>query len=288
MAIVNHSRSVIWFFLLLVPFSTSQPPDSSPSDSSSFEISLSSGDDFILLAIFVFFAVYYISNFIQRSPPGAPLLFSQSWALSRLWISQRSTGVDPSVVDTLPTFQYSRVKDRRLGKSSLECAVCLNEFKAEETIRLLPRCNHIFHPVCIDAWLTNNSTCPVCRSDLLQGPDTGASAGHASGTVSEVNQRVAENEVAIAVEEDQTVTARQMGISKSTKRPTPTPEARGSQRRNSLGRLWRSNSTGHSMVQLGENFERFTLRLPEEISMDIMRVEVNTTSNLASPISFRH
>ena len=31
------------------------------------------------------------------------------------------------------------------------------------------------------------------------------------------------------------------------------------------GYLWRSNSTGHSLVEPGNNVERYTLRLPEDV-----------------------
>ncbi|XP_068639080.1 E3 ubiquitin-protein ligase ATL6-like [Aristolochia californica] len=279
MAIVNHY--VVCFLLLLVPFSTCQPPEGSPPDSSTLEISINPRSDFILFAVVAVLAIYYLlSNFIQRSSPDVrPLFLGRSWAAASLWLPPPSSGVDRSVINTFPMFQYSVVKDRKLDKSSSECAVCLNEFKAEDTIRLLPRCNHVFHLVCIDAWLTDHTTCPICRSDLLQGPpDADVSTGHEGGKFSEVNQRVAANGGAIAVDEEQTMAVRQMGISQSTTTPTPTPEARASQRRNLLGRFWRSNSTGHSIMQSGENFERFTPRLREEI-----RVDLNTISGVASP-----
>ncbi|KAF9614715.1 hypothetical protein IFM89_020126 [Coptis chinensis] len=58
------------------------------------------------------------------------------------------------------------VKGLKIGKELLECDVCLNEFEEDETLRLLPQCNHVFHPECIDAWLTSHTTFPVCRANL--------------------------------------------------------------------------------------------------------------------------
>ncbi|KAG5541806.1 hypothetical protein RHGRI_021593 [Rhododendron griersonianum] len=79
------------------------------------------------------------------------------------------TGLDPSIIDALPTFVYSEIK--KDGMISLECAVCLNEFENAETLRLLPKCCHVFHPDCIEAWLSAHFTCPVCRSNLAPKPD---------------------------------------------------------------------------------------------------------------------
>ncbi|KAF7138924.1 hypothetical protein RHSIM_Rhsim07G0205600 [Rhododendron simsii] len=79
------------------------------------------------------------------------------------------TGLYPSIIDALPTFVYSEVK--KDGMISLECAVCLSEFENAETLRLLPRCYHVFHSDCIEAWLSTHVTCPVCRSNLAPKPD---------------------------------------------------------------------------------------------------------------------
>nr|GMC81283.1 RING-H2 finger protein ATL54 [Ipomoea batatas] len=48
-----------------------------------------------------------------------------------------------------------------------ECAVCLNEFQDDETLRLLPKCNHAFHIPCIDTWLRSHTNCPLCRAGIV-------------------------------------------------------------------------------------------------------------------------
>lgn len=49
-----------------------------------------------------------------------------------------------------------------------QCHICLVEFEDRYTIiRELP-CHHIFHPVCIDEFLTRNSSlCPMCKHSML-------------------------------------------------------------------------------------------------------------------------
>ncbi|XP_034568553.1 probable E3 ubiquitin-protein ligase ATL45 [Setaria viridis] len=47
-----------------------------------------------------------------------------------------------------------------------ECAVCLQDLNAEETLRAMP-CSHAFHQHCIFDWLRRNGACPLCRHQLL-------------------------------------------------------------------------------------------------------------------------
>lgn len=51
------------------------------------------------------------------------------------------------------------------------CTVCLSEYQGEDMLRILPYCGHSFHVTCIDLWLQQNSTCPVCRISLREFPE---------------------------------------------------------------------------------------------------------------------
>ena len=42
-----------------------------------------------------------------------------------------------------------------------ECAICLDESELEWK-KLT--CEHLFHKDCVDRWLMENDTCPICRS----------------------------------------------------------------------------------------------------------------------------
>uniref|UniRef100_A0A7N1A193 RING-type domain-containing protein n=1 Tax=Kalanchoe fedtschenkoi TaxID=63787 RepID=A0A7N1A193_KALFE len=65
------------------------------------------------------------------------------------------------------------VRGRELGVAS-ECCICLDSVEPEDPVRLLPGCNHGFHSACIDAWLSRQPRCPLCRSDVrLEPPDQG-------------------------------------------------------------------------------------------------------------------
>ncbi|XP_002974287.2 E3 ubiquitin-protein ligase EL5 [Selaginella moellendorffii] len=56
--------------------------------------------------------------------------------------------------------------DPKSDQSVVECAICLTELE-EAIVRVLPSCNHVFHRSCIDLWLSCNTTCPICRRDLV-------------------------------------------------------------------------------------------------------------------------
>ena len=51
------------------------------------------------------------------------------------------------------------------------CSICLDEYQVEDKCRCLP-CAHVFHSKCISKWLMErSSTCPLCKTDLLQLQD---------------------------------------------------------------------------------------------------------------------
>ncbi|KAK7307316.1 hypothetical protein VNO77_40257 [Canavalia gladiata] len=114
----------------------------------------------------VFFCRCFFGNMIQT------WAFQRSASDTVLRLSSNnvspSRGLDPSLLQSFPTFLYATIKDLRKEKNkcSLECAICLLEFEDHSMMRLLTICYHVFHQECIDLWLHSHKTCPVCRSDL--------------------------------------------------------------------------------------------------------------------------
>ncbi|XP_071476142.1 E3 ubiquitin-protein ligase RNF126-like isoform X2 [Diadema antillarum] len=68
-----------------------------------------------------------------------------------------------------PQAAISRLETIRISnihiEQSQECPVCKEDFKNEESAKMLP-CTHFFHPDCITTWLEMHNTCPVCRKAI--------------------------------------------------------------------------------------------------------------------------
>ena len=47
-----------------------------------------------------------------------------------------------------------------------ECVICHEWISLGEIVRELPVCNHLFHKECIDNWLVQSPTCPLCRNNI--------------------------------------------------------------------------------------------------------------------------
>ncbi|CAN6362233.1 unnamed protein product [Urochloa humidicola] len=67
--------------------------------------------------------------------------------------------------DAVLGLQEARAGDVAAGRTPAECAVCLQDFVAEDTLRAMP-CSHTFHQDCIFRWLRVNHVCPLCRHAL--------------------------------------------------------------------------------------------------------------------------
>uniref|UniRef100_A0A7N0UMS5 RING-type E3 ubiquitin transferase n=1 Tax=Kalanchoe fedtschenkoi TaxID=63787 RepID=A0A7N0UMS5_KALFE len=197
----------------------------------------------------------------------------------------RGLGLDPAVVESFPTFVYADVKRLKIGKSSLECAVCLSEFEEDETLRLLPKCNHVFHPECIDLWLSGHTTCPGCRANLSRKPsEKGIGSVHVVGLHSELERSNRGNrphnepdEVSISANEEPTrATESHIGLTSDYQTRQPKSRSNGFQ---FLNRFSRSHTTSHSLVQPDPNFDRFRLILSEEDKTQLVNFNLNRSKS---------
>ncbi|KAL1821802.1 hypothetical protein DCAR_0418229 [Daucus carota subsp. sativus] len=103
-----------------------------------------------------------------------------------------TVGLQASVIDSISIFKYKKCDNLIEGT---DCSVCLTEFRDDEMLRLLPKCNHAFHIPCIDTWLRSHTTCPLCRAGIVPNNDANFCAALAqndqnssiSGRIEELN-----------------------------------------------------------------------------------------------------
>ncbi|XP_077097293.1 E3 ubiquitin-protein ligase RNF128a [Siphateles boraxobius] len=60
-----------------------------------------------------------------------------------------------------------RQGDQETGPDADTCAVCIELYKAGDVLSVLT-CNHFFHRSCIEPWLLEHRTCPMCKCDILK------------------------------------------------------------------------------------------------------------------------
>uniref|UniRef100_A0A8C7BYK2 Ring finger protein 128 n=1 Tax=Neovison vison TaxID=452646 RepID=A0A8C7BYK2_NEOVI len=58
-------------------------------------------------------------------------------------------------------------RKQEIGPDGDSCAVCIELYKPNDLVRILT-CNHIFHKTCVDPWLLEHRTCPMCKCDILK------------------------------------------------------------------------------------------------------------------------
>lgn len=78
-------------------------------------------------------------------------------------------GLEHVFVANFPTKKYN---DKIFSASEdAQCTICLAEYHGDDILRILPYCGHSFHVTCIDIWLQQHSTCPICRISLREFPE---------------------------------------------------------------------------------------------------------------------
>uniref|UniRef100_A0A1J3JWU2 RING-type E3 ubiquitin transferase n=1 Tax=Noccaea caerulescens TaxID=107243 RepID=A0A1J3JWU2_NOCCA len=215
----------------------------------------------VILIAALFFMGFFSIYFRHCSGVPDPGVSPAGGARSRGTVNAAARGLNASVVETFPTFVYSDVKTQKLGKGELECAICLNEFEDDETLRLLPKCDHVFHPHCIGAWLEAHVTCPVCRANLAEQVAEGESIEPRGIEPDlELQQVVVNPEPVVAAPVPELLGTTEIDSRRLPGVPVDLKRVKFS----------RSHTTGHSVVQPGECTERFTLRLPEDVRKRIM------------------
>ncbi|EXB56540.1 E3 ubiquitin-protein ligase ATL6 [Morus notabilis] len=174
----NHDRIVVSlslsFLLLLwpaIPLARAQPTaPSTPTDQYNYSFSPSMAIIVVVLVSALFFMGFF-SIYIRHCSDGTQNSVGVGAVNGGVGRSRRAArGLDAAVIESFPTFTYSAVKGLKIGKGALECAVCLCEFEDDETLRLIPKCDHVFHMECVDTWLESHTTCPVCRANLVPEP----------------------------------------------------------------------------------------------------------------------
>ncbi|XP_071691643.1 RING-H2 finger protein ATL54 [Rutidosis leptorrhynchoides] len=126
---------------------------------------------FLLYTLYKFYTVWHLRSRRRRSPSPSPenqethdgfvdhdIIDHPIWYI-------RTIGLQPSVISAITIVKYHKTDEIIDGTF---CSVCLSDFQENETLRLLPKCNHAFHVSCIDTWLRSHTNCPLCRAGIVR------------------------------------------------------------------------------------------------------------------------
>ncbi|KAM3379656.1 RING-H2 finger protein ATL30-like isoform X1 [Capsicum galapagoense] len=191
-----------------------------------------------------------VQNSSSQSSPPLPCFMQhllQSWHITT---TKNYKGLDKSIIKSFPTFIYSSVQDYE----------------------------------CIDHWLKSNKTCPVCRASLDQTVQctkhhhsscTGSADDPMHGTVNEDESSESTRNTETNNDNNNNNNG-EKGSNSGAATMTMTRIERAELREN-VEKFTRSRSTGHSIIIIRENEDRFTLRLPQHVKAKFMKGNNNNT-----------
>ena len=137
-----------------------------------------------------------VVNRIQHRVPAQPSASFRPFANQRTGRSNRTTAASPvrnsiiqnrlsdllstffTNVPVVPTEQDIQRASRLVLYREIEnpintsCPISLEPFTADQTVRQLRHCSHIFYENEFNSWFQNNVRCPVCRHDIRSQPTT--------------------------------------------------------------------------------------------------------------------
>ena len=67
-----------------------------------------------------------------------------------------------TILKFLPVWE---IRENKRHDNNNNCVVCLCDFQIGDIISALPCC-HVFHTECIQNWLKNELSCPVCKFEV--------------------------------------------------------------------------------------------------------------------------
>ncbi|KAF6778781.1 hypothetical protein AHF37_01516 [Paragonimus kellicotti] len=89
--------------------------------------------------------------------------------LLSLLATQMHAGPPPATEAAIQQLPVIELTEEQVAQYKT-CSICFEDYQTSEKATRLP-CQHIYHTTCVNTWLKQHATCPVCRKDL-NGQDT--------------------------------------------------------------------------------------------------------------------
>ncbi|KAG6607540.1 RING-H2 finger protein ATL7 [Cucurbita argyrosperma subsp. argyrosperma] len=116
-----------------------------------------------IVVTFIILLLFYLLYLRRRRADWSSIRMRTSTAVNNNDISTAEVGLKKEFREMLPIIVYNE----SFFVTDTQCSVCLGEYKTEDKLQKIPSCGHVFHLECIDHWLSNHTTCPLCRHSVL-------------------------------------------------------------------------------------------------------------------------
>ncbi|PIA32393.1 hypothetical protein AQUCO_04500178v1 [Aquilegia coerulea] len=117
---------------------------------------------FVLLSTILFLFIKWTCKYRNIYPSTTTITTNNNTTITTV----QSVGLDSIIIDNLPILLHHASSSLN-DEEAAQCSICLSTFLDQEKVKILPGCNHTYHPDCVDKWLKTHSNCPLCRSSLL-------------------------------------------------------------------------------------------------------------------------
>jgi hypothetical protein len=74
----------------------------------------------------------------------------------------RNPPMQEEQIHSIPEFKFTQTGEHTEKKN---CVICMEDFESQENVKLLA-CGHLFHSDCVNKWLLEKSTCPMCNTSI--------------------------------------------------------------------------------------------------------------------------
>lgn len=74
------------------------------------------------------------------------------------------TTKEAATIEVVIDISYEAIMTLAIKGKNSDCSICIEEIKHSEVFLILPVCGHRFHYTCVNPWLEENKTCPMCRT----------------------------------------------------------------------------------------------------------------------------
>lgn len=81
-------------------------------------------------------------------------------------IGSVSRALNPELIKKIKIVKYNKKDIGEEVSKQERCSICFEDFKKDDNVKML-KCNHIYHPKCIDFWLGKEKKCPFCKEEIV-------------------------------------------------------------------------------------------------------------------------